>query len=79
MGFCKARIISDADEPDGTDTSCEIYHLRVCPYGNVSGYILMQATATSLSPDSQRIATVVYVPLVPGCDAAWQDRLAFDC
>ncbi|XP_074768594.1 histidine-rich glycoprotein [Athene noctua] len=26
MGFCKARIISDADEPDGTDISCEIYH-----------------------------------------------------
>ncbi|XP_071422954.1 histidine-rich glycoprotein isoform X2 [Pithys albifrons albifrons] len=26
MGFCKARIISDADEADGTDISCEIYH-----------------------------------------------------
>ncbi|XP_041261962.1 histidine-rich glycoprotein [Onychostruthus taczanowskii] len=25
-GFCKARIISDADEADGTDISCEIYH-----------------------------------------------------
>ncbi|XP_010395594.2 histidine-rich glycoprotein [Corvus cornix cornix] len=25
-GFCKARIISDADETDGTDISCEIYH-----------------------------------------------------
>ncbi|XP_066049612.1 histidine-rich glycoprotein [Chamaea fasciata] len=24
-GFCKARIISDADEADGTDISCEIY------------------------------------------------------
>ncbi|XP_027503431.1 histidine-rich glycoprotein isoform X3 [Corapipo altera] len=26
MGFCTARVISDADEPDGTDISCEIYH-----------------------------------------------------
>ncbi|XP_069721036.1 histidine-rich glycoprotein [Phaenicophaeus curvirostris] len=25
VGFCKARIISDPDEPDGTDISCEIY------------------------------------------------------
>ncbi|XP_014727052.1 PREDICTED: histidine-rich glycoprotein isoform X3 [Sturnus vulgaris] len=25
-GFCKARIISDADEADGTDISCEIYN-----------------------------------------------------
>ncbi|XP_066181909.1 histidine-rich glycoprotein [Sylvia atricapilla] len=25
-GFCKARIISDADEADGTDISCEIYY-----------------------------------------------------
>ncbi|XP_058668384.1 histidine-rich glycoprotein [Ammospiza caudacuta] len=25
-GFCKARVISDADEADGTDISCEIYH-----------------------------------------------------
>ncbi|XP_009087668.3 histidine-rich glycoprotein [Serinus canaria] len=25
-GFCKARIITDADEADGTDISCEIYH-----------------------------------------------------
>ncbi|RMC02003.1 hypothetical protein DUI87_21165 [Hirundo rustica rustica] len=25
-GFCKARIISDADEAEGTDISCEIYH-----------------------------------------------------
>ncbi|XP_038001228.1 histidine-rich glycoprotein [Motacilla alba alba] len=25
-GFCKARIISDTDEADGTDISCEIYH-----------------------------------------------------
>ncbi|KAM6062687.1 histidine-rich glycoprotein [Chlamydotis macqueenii] len=26
VGFCKARIISDPDESDGTDISCEIYH-----------------------------------------------------
>ncbi|KAM6199137.1 histidine-rich glycoprotein [Sarcoramphus papa] len=26
VGFCKARIISDPDEPDGRDISCEIYH-----------------------------------------------------
>ncbi|XP_074447685.1 histidine-rich glycoprotein-like isoform X3 [Larus michahellis] len=26
VGFCKARIISDPDEPDGTDINCEIYH-----------------------------------------------------
>ncbi|XP_064522044.1 histidine-rich glycoprotein isoform X1 [Pseudopipra pipra] len=26
MGFCTARVISDTDEPDGTDISCEIYH-----------------------------------------------------
>ncbi|XP_005051288.1 PREDICTED: histidine-rich glycoprotein [Ficedula albicollis] len=25
-GFCKARIISDADEADGIDINCEIYH-----------------------------------------------------
>ncbi|XP_058699662.1 histidine-rich glycoprotein [Poecile atricapillus] len=25
-GFCKARIISDADEAEGTDISCEIFH-----------------------------------------------------
>ncbi|XP_059711676.1 histidine-rich glycoprotein [Haemorhous mexicanus] len=25
-GFCKARIISDGDEADGTDIGCEIYH-----------------------------------------------------
>ncbi|XP_077641841.1 histidine-rich glycoprotein [Lonchura striata] len=25
-GFCKARIISDTDEADGIDISCEIYH-----------------------------------------------------
>ncbi|XP_010126202.1 PREDICTED: histidine-rich glycoprotein [Chlamydotis macqueenii] len=28
VGFCKARIISDPDESDGTDISCEIYHPR---------------------------------------------------
>ncbi|XP_009078858.1 PREDICTED: histidine-rich glycoprotein [Acanthisitta chloris] len=33
MGFCKARIISDADEPDGTDLSCEIYHPWQHHYG----------------------------------------------
>ncbi|XP_010153028.1 PREDICTED: histidine-rich glycoprotein [Eurypyga helias] len=26
VGFCRARIISDPEEPDGTDISCEIYH-----------------------------------------------------
>ncbi|XP_009893625.1 PREDICTED: histidine-rich glycoprotein [Charadrius vociferus] len=26
MGFCKARMISDPDEPDRTDISCDIYH-----------------------------------------------------
>ncbi|KAM7107002.1 histidine-rich glycoprotein [Ciconia maguari] len=25
VGFCKARVISDPDEPDGIDISCEIY------------------------------------------------------
>ncbi|XP_047915514.2 histidine-rich glycoprotein isoform X1 [Anser cygnoides] len=25
-GFCKARIVSDSDAPDGTDISCELYH-----------------------------------------------------
>ncbi|KAM9184377.1 histidine-rich glycoprotein [Mergus octosetaceus] len=25
-GFCKARIASDSDAPDGTDISCELYH-----------------------------------------------------
>ncbi|KAM9279251.1 LOW QUALITY PROTEIN: histidine-rich glycoprotein-like [Morus bassanus] len=31
VGFCKARI-SDPDEPDGTDISCEIYHPWVCTH-----------------------------------------------
>ncbi|KAF2975696.1 hypothetical protein EK904_014009, partial [Melospiza melodia maxima] len=31
-GFCKARVISDADEADGTDISCEIYHPWVCTH-----------------------------------------------
>uniref|UniRef100_A0A8D2PZQ9 Histidine-rich glycoprotein n=1 Tax=Zosterops lateralis melanops TaxID=1220523 RepID=A0A8D2PZQ9_ZOSLA len=31
-GFCKARIISDSDEADGTDISCEIYHPWVWKY-----------------------------------------------
>ncbi|XP_010175945.1 histidine-rich glycoprotein [Antrostomus carolinensis] len=26
VGFCKARIISHPEEPDGTDINCEIYH-----------------------------------------------------
>ncbi|KAM6326683.1 histidine-rich glycoprotein [Podargus strigoides] len=37
-GFCKARIISDPDEPDGTDISCEIYHPWQHNYGQRCRY-----------------------------------------
>ncbi|KAK2530906.1 hypothetical protein Q9966_008771 [Columba livia] len=32
VGFCKARVISDAEEPDGTDISCELYSPWVRPH-----------------------------------------------
>ncbi|XP_075274349.1 histidine-rich glycoprotein [Opisthocomus hoazin] len=38
VGFCKARIISDSDEPDGTDISCEIYHPWLYDYGQRCKY-----------------------------------------
>ncbi|XP_009586165.1 PREDICTED: histidine-rich glycoprotein [Fulmarus glacialis] len=38
VGFCKARIISDPDEPDGTDISCEIYHPWQHDYGQRCRY-----------------------------------------
>ncbi|XP_039930355.1 histidine-rich glycoprotein [Hirundo rustica] len=37
-GFCKARIISDADEAEGTDISCEIYHPWHHGYGQRGKY-----------------------------------------
>ncbi|XP_065701056.1 histidine-rich glycoprotein [Patagioenas fasciata] len=33
VGFCKARVISDTEEPDGTDISCELYSPRQHDYG----------------------------------------------
>ncbi|KAM6127513.1 LOW QUALITY PROTEIN: histidine-rich glycoprotein [Phoenicopterus ruber ruber] len=38
MGFRKARIISNPDEPDGTDTSCEICHPWQRDYGQRCRY-----------------------------------------
>lgn len=39
----------------------------------------MQAIAASVQPDSRKVAKVVYAPLLlPGCDAACEDGLAFD-
>ncbi|XP_009320014.1 PREDICTED: histidine-rich glycoprotein [Pygoscelis adeliae] len=38
VGFCKARIISDLDEPDETDISCEIYHPWQHDYGQRCRY-----------------------------------------
>ncbi|XP_030350428.1 histidine-rich glycoprotein isoform X1 [Strigops habroptila] len=38
VGFCKARIISGSDEPDGTDISCEIYHPWKHGYGKRCRY-----------------------------------------
>ncbi|XP_010283731.1 PREDICTED: histidine-rich glycoprotein [Phaethon lepturus] len=38
MGFCKASIISDPDEPDRTDISCEIYHPWQHDYGQRCRY-----------------------------------------
>ncbi|KAM6064167.1 LOW QUALITY PROTEIN: histidine-rich glycoprotein-like [Theristicus caerulescens] len=32
VGFCKAKITSDPDEPGRTDTSCEICHPWVCTH-----------------------------------------------
>ncbi|XP_057256375.1 histidine-rich glycoprotein [Pezoporus wallicus] len=38
VGFCKARIISGSEEPDGTDISCEIYHPWKHGYGKRCRY-----------------------------------------
>ncbi|KAM9231064.1 histidine-rich glycoprotein, partial [Leptosomus discolor] len=38
VGFCKARIISDSDEPDGTDINCEIYQPWQHDYGQRCRY-----------------------------------------
>ncbi|XP_008936505.1 PREDICTED: histidine-rich glycoprotein [Merops nubicus] len=38
VGFCKARIISEPDEPDGTDISCEIYQPWQHDYGQRCRY-----------------------------------------
>ncbi|KAM9614598.1 LOW QUALITY PROTEIN: histidine-rich glycoprotein [Morphnus guianensis] len=44
VGFCKARIISDPDEPGGTDTSYEIYHPRQHDYGQRCRYSTLGQT-----------------------------------
>ncbi|XP_009699605.1 PREDICTED: histidine-rich glycoprotein-like [Cariama cristata] len=38
VGFCRARIISDSDEPDGTDINCEIYHPQQHDFGQRCRY-----------------------------------------